>query len=50
MTLSSRSRKTSAGALRMTETRNEYARLMRQAISNAEACRIQTSITRPRQR
>ena len=40
MTDSSRSRKKSAGALPMPETRSEYARLMRQGISNAEACRM----------
>jgi hypothetical protein len=36
---SSRSRKKVVGALPMAETRVEYARLMRQGISNAEACR-----------
>lgn len=36
---SSRSRKKGAGALPMVETRNKYAQLMRQGISNAEACR-----------
>ena len=40
MTDSSRTRKKGAGALPMTETRSEYARLMRQGISNAEACRM----------
>ena len=40
MTGSSRSRKKRAGALPMTETHSEYARLMRQGISNAEACRM----------
>ncbi|RJT90761.1 hypothetical protein D6T64_03240 [Cryobacterium melibiosiphilum] len=39
MTDSSRTRKKVTGALPMTETRVEYARLMRQGISNAEACR-----------
>lgn len=40
MTDSSRTRKKGAGALPMAETRVEYARLMRQGISNAEACRM----------
>ena len=40
MTDSSRSRRKSAGALPMVETRSEYTRLMRQGISNAEACRM----------
>jgi IS30 family transposase len=40
MTDSSRSRKKVTGALPMAETRVEYARLMRQGISNAEACRM----------
>ena len=40
MTDSSRTRKKGAGALPMAETRSEYARLMRQGISNAEACRM----------
>ena len=35
MTVSSRTRKKGAGALPMAETRVEYARLMRQGISNA---------------
>ena len=35
----SRTRKKGTGALPMAETRVEYARLMRQGISNAEACR-----------
>jgi len=39
MTDSSRSRKKVVGALPMAETRVEYARLMRQGISNAETCR-----------
>ena len=39
MTDSSRTRKKGAGALPMAETRSEYAQLMRQGISNAEACR-----------
>ena len=37
---SSRSRRKGTGALPMVETRSKYARLMRQGISNAEACRI----------
>ena len=40
MTDSSRTRKKGAGALPMAETRSEYARLMRQGISNAVACRM----------
>lgn len=40
MTDSSGSRKKVTGALPMAETRVEYARLMRQRISNAEACRM----------
>ena len=40
MTDSSRTRKKGAGALPMAGTRIEYARLMRQGISNAEACRM----------
>lgn len=40
MTDSSRTRKKGAGAVPMAETRVEYARLMRQGISNAEACRM----------
>ena len=40
MTDSSRSRKKVTGALPMAETRLVYARLMRQGISNAEACRM----------
>ena len=40
MTGSSRTRKKGAGALPMAETRSEYARLMRQGIGNAEACRM----------
>ena len=40
MTDSSRSRKKVTGALPMAETRVENARLMRQGISNAEACRM----------
>ena len=40
MTDSSRTRKKDAGALPMAETRVEYARLMRQGISNAEECRM----------
>lgn len=40
MTDSSRSRKKGAGALPITETRSEYALLMKQGTSNAEACRM----------
>ena len=40
MTDNLRTRKKGAGALPMTETRAEYARLMKQGISNAEACRM----------
>ena len=40
---SSRSRKKGAGALPQVETDSEYARLMRQGISNAEACRMLNS-------
>ena len=40
MTDSSRSRKEGAGVLPMTETRSEYALLMKQGTSNAEACRM----------
>ena len=36
---SPRKRQKVAGALPMVETRNQYAQLMRQGISNAEACR-----------
>ena len=42
---SSRSRKKGAGALPMAETRVEYARLMSQGITNAEAC-LQLKINR----
>ena len=40
MTDSSRTRKKGAGALPMAETRIEFARLLRQGISNADACRM----------
>lgn len=39
MPVSSRMRQTGSGALPMLETRNNKAQLMRQGISNAEACR-----------
>ncbi len=40
MAESSRSRSKVGGSLPMVETRSKYARLMRQGIGNAEACRI----------
>jgi len=39
MPVSPRTRQKGTGALPMVETRNKYAQLMRQGISNAEACR-----------
>jgi hypothetical protein len=44
---SPRQRQKVGGALPMVETRNKYAQLMRQGISNAEACRKLALLTLP---